>query len=1281
MAHPFAHGRSRLRHVVWVKPVRELRSLALVWPLPDVPLPDYKRPTRLLAHLLGHEGTGSVLALLKAKGWAEALSASGSVMRHFSLFSVDIALTPEGLQHVAEVVQTVYRYAALLRAADDAELTRICGELAQVAANAVRFQTKVPPVSAVQGVAGSLQLYPARDVLVGPQLMPEFAAAEFRAALATLHPANMLAVITAKEDTSGAEFAGVGGVGCAYAAAAGRTPAAGAGKSLQQLRAPSTASCCPVTEAAYASEIIAEIERYYGTPYKVAPLKAQHLALWGAPAESLQESHTGDGSAGSPGVEDPQTKLASAADAAFLAGLTSTEAGMAALAQARLNGWVIAPLLLPAPTLKGPKTPALQVDTYVAAEASALHAASSILASHNATASSTLAVAAQAALDADSPASAASSSSGSGPRRRAIAAATRADGISPMQTPSSASVVAGGATAVVASDASVSGAGPALSLPAPNPFIPSDFSLHPEAPWRSVVASARRVRFGLEATDGTVDATVTKDAPAPAISSSSGSEAAVVAESGPVDSVLATPTTAGSEVVPLPVHPLDCPLTDDAAFAFPGTVSASAASGPAESLPSVAKPLQYAVKFPVPVFLPPSMLPAAIVGGDQAAGILPALATTEAAGTSSTSAATGPLPRTRGIWVRQGRFGFPRTNATLEYDLPAGLALAEPTNRVAACASLAASMAADVLTESLMYEARAAGVGGGIGFSEERNALTLDAHGYSHKLPQLLAALRSFVTHGFLATPLPVLRAVFERCKDADERALASWTKAQPYEYASMLIDEATQSRHVAPPQRLAVLQRLQLEDVLCFWRALLQPAAEVDACGRNQCGSLVEASAIAEGGATRTAAVRPPRRLSDASSDTQALRLRRAFVYGNTGVDSAVQLVSGADNAPSSPSSPVAWTFATATSSDTACSRSGMAADAEPVLALPQLPGPRRGLLLCAGSDLTITRVHPNPAEPNACATVLYQLGAATPRTLALASLLEKLVAEPAFTALRTKEQLGYLVASGVRSVGSGVCLQVRVQSANSSAAHLERRIHAFVEGAFLGSGGLLETLPAEQYASVASILAYQYLRPDKSPAQEYQRLQQAVQSDAFEFHFAEAIAAAVSAVTKNDLLAFARATMLPGAPLLRRLAVRVVAGAKPPAAAEAAAVASVAEADVLGSSVSLGSAAGALKATAAPLVVNDGGPAAFPDAPAMVREWHISRQQLLQRTRCPAFVRAAVDAAAAIEAAVEATAEPAHSSLEDSATATAGADAAGADDCIGTWLPTAPELCRLEK
>jgi secreted Zn-dependent insulinase-like peptidase len=37
-------------------------------------------PLRYLSHLLGHESEGSILSLLRAKGWANGLSAGGQVM-------------------------------------------------------------------------------------------------------------------------------------------------------------------------------------------------------------------------------------------------------------------------------------------------------------------------------------------------------------------------------------------------------------------------------------------------------------------------------------------------------------------------------------------------------------------------------------------------------------------------------------------------------------------------------------------------------------------------------------------------------------------------------------------------------------------------------------------------------------------------------------------------------------------------------------------------------------------------------------------------------------------------------------------------------------------------------------------------------------------------------------------------------------------------------------------------------------------------------------------------
>jgi insulysin len=55
--------------------VKDLRILQLIWPLPEELTHFKKKPIHYLSHLLGHEGPGSVLSLLKKKGWANALVA------------------------------------------------------------------------------------------------------------------------------------------------------------------------------------------------------------------------------------------------------------------------------------------------------------------------------------------------------------------------------------------------------------------------------------------------------------------------------------------------------------------------------------------------------------------------------------------------------------------------------------------------------------------------------------------------------------------------------------------------------------------------------------------------------------------------------------------------------------------------------------------------------------------------------------------------------------------------------------------------------------------------------------------------------------------------------------------------------------------------------------------------------------------------------------------------------------------------------------------------------
>lgn len=146
------------------KPLREQRQLQLYFSIPD-PTQDYlSKPDRYLAGLIGHEGEGSLLAVLKQKNWATGLS-SGSQMPTGTeaLFGISIELTPSGDQHYQEIIALVFDHLQLIKE-QGVEAWRF-DEDAQLANNAFRFAEQGEARSLVTHLAMNLARYPAKEVL------------------------------------------------------------------------------------------------------------------------------------------------------------------------------------------------------------------------------------------------------------------------------------------------------------------------------------------------------------------------------------------------------------------------------------------------------------------------------------------------------------------------------------------------------------------------------------------------------------------------------------------------------------------------------------------------------------------------------------------------------------------------------------------------------------------------------------------------------------------------------------------------------------------------------------------------------------------------------------------------------------------------------------------------------------------------------------------------------------------------------------------------------------
>lgn len=81
----------------FAKPVMDSRELNLIFPFIDEEFLFESQPSRYISHLIGHEGPGSIMSLIKAKGWANSLSAGSYPVCPGTpgMFDVQIRLTAE----------------------------------------------------------------------------------------------------------------------------------------------------------------------------------------------------------------------------------------------------------------------------------------------------------------------------------------------------------------------------------------------------------------------------------------------------------------------------------------------------------------------------------------------------------------------------------------------------------------------------------------------------------------------------------------------------------------------------------------------------------------------------------------------------------------------------------------------------------------------------------------------------------------------------------------------------------------------------------------------------------------------------------------------------------------------------------------------------------------------------------------------------------------------------------------------------------------------------------
>lgn len=180
-----------------IEPVRDTRSLGYTFPIPVVQQFYKSKPLEYLGHIIGHEGEGSLLALLRARGWANGLSAGGGFSYpDNATFNVTVALTEEGVNRIDEISGLLFGFIALARAEGIEEW--MFDELSVMADLGFRYQEPAQPVSWVSSMSRRLQEYPPAELITASYAYEAFDPALLRSILDSLRPDNVLLTLTSR---------------------------------------------------------------------------------------------------------------------------------------------------------------------------------------------------------------------------------------------------------------------------------------------------------------------------------------------------------------------------------------------------------------------------------------------------------------------------------------------------------------------------------------------------------------------------------------------------------------------------------------------------------------------------------------------------------------------------------------------------------------------------------------------------------------------------------------------------------------------------------------------------------------------------------------------------------------------------------------------------------------------------------------------------------------------------------------------------------------------------
>ncbi|OMJ22011.1 Insulin-degrading enzyme [Smittium culicis] len=198
-----------LGKIILAKSIRDKRTLKLIFPFPDEQELYETKPSNYLANLIGHEAEGSILSLLKLKGWASEImtSCSGSYGGDFNAFKINISLTEAGINKYKEIIYIIFSYINLIKEAGPQEW--YFNELMKTSEIDFRFEEKQEIISFSTVLSTSLHHThcPPEMAISGQSLITKFDHESISKRIELLNPKNYRVIMVLKDqDLSNPSF-------------------------------------------------------------------------------------------------------------------------------------------------------------------------------------------------------------------------------------------------------------------------------------------------------------------------------------------------------------------------------------------------------------------------------------------------------------------------------------------------------------------------------------------------------------------------------------------------------------------------------------------------------------------------------------------------------------------------------------------------------------------------------------------------------------------------------------------------------------------------------------------------------------------------------------------------------------------------------------------------------------------------------------------------------------------------------------------------------------------